>query len=66
MSFFKKLFGGKKKEKAVSAIDSIQKIEETEGLLKKKQEFIEQKIAEEQELAQKNVKTNKRSEFKKS
>lgn len=63
MSFLKKFFGGKKKGKDVSAMDSIQKIEETEGLLKKKQEVIETKIAEEQEIALKNAKTNKRSEF---
>jgi charged multivesicular body protein 4A/B len=62
MSFFKKLFGGGKKKDDISAITSIQKLEETESLLKKKQEFIETKIKEELEVAQLNAKTNKRSE----
>lgn len=43
MSIFGKLFGGKKEE-APSTQDSLQKLQETEDLLIKKQEFLEGKI----------------------
>lgn len=65
MSFFKRLFGyGKKEEKTPSTSESIQKLQETEKVLEKKQELLEEKIAEEQEIAKNNVKTNKRGKNK--
>lgn len=64
MAFFKKIFGGGKEEKKVlSTEESIQKLYETENMLVKKQEHLEDKIAEEQEIAKQNVKSNKRGKF---
>ena len=63
MSFFKNLFGGKKEEPAPSTSESIQKLRDTENLLFKKQENLEQKVLEEHELAKKNASTNKRSKY---
>lgn len=60
MSFFKNLFGGKKPEAAPSTSESIQKLRDTENMLLKKQEFLEQKVEQEHELAKKNASTNKR------
>lgn len=60
MSLFKKLFGKKKKEPALSASESILKLQETESLLLKKQKNLEEKIAEEQETAKQNASKNKR------
>ena len=64
MSFFKNLFGGKKEPPAPTTSESIQKLRDTENMLLKKQEFLEGKVTEEQEIAKKNASTNKRGEFK--
>jgi hypothetical protein len=61
MSFFKNIFG-KKEPPAPSTSESIQKLRDTENMLLKKQEFLEQKVEQEHELAKKNASTNKRSE----
>lgn len=60
MSFFGKLFGGKKEEKGPSTEDAIQKLRSTEEMLIKKQEFLEKKIEQEVAIAKKNGTTNKR------
>jgi charged multivesicular body protein 4 len=60
MSFFKNLFGAKKAEPAPSTSESIQKLRDTENMLLKKQEFLEQKVEQELDLAKKNASTNKR------
>lgn len=60
MSFFKNLFGGKKAEPAPSTSDSIQKLRETENMLFKKQEFLEQKLEQELKIAKENASSNKR------
>uniref|UniRef100_A0A1A9WMU2 Uncharacterized protein n=1 Tax=Glossina brevipalpis TaxID=37001 RepID=A0A1A9WMU2_9MUSC len=59
MSFFGKMFGGKK-EQAPSTGEAIQKLRETENMLIKKQEFLESKIEEELNIARKNASKNKR------
>merc|ERR1712168_776841 len=59
MSFFGKMFGGKK-EAAPTTGEAIQKLRETEDMLLKKQEFLEKKIDSELATAKKNAKTNKR------
>lgn len=59
MSFFGKMFGGKK-EVAPSTGEAIQKLRETENMLIKKQEFLESKIEEELNTARKNASKNKR------
>lgn len=59
MSFFGKMFGGKK-EVAPSTGEAIQKLRETENMLIKKQEFLESKIEEELNIARKNASKNKR------
>ena len=63
MSFFSKVFGGKKEDKAPTTGDAIQKLRETEEMLMKKQEFLEKKIEQEINTAKKNGKKNKRGEF---
>lgn len=60
MSFFKNLFGAKKPEPAPSTSESIQKLRDTENMLLKKQEFLEQKVEQELDLAKKNASANKR------
>ena len=60
MSFFGKMFGGKK-EIAPSTGEAIQKLRETENMLIKKQEFLESKIQLELDCARKNGTKNKRS-----
>lgn len=60
MSFFKNLFGGKKQEAGPSTSESIQKLRDTENMLLKKQEFLEQKVEQELEIAKKNASANKR------
>lgn len=60
MSFFKNFFGGKKQEAAPSTSESIQKLRDTENMLLKKQEFLEQKVEQELEIAKKNASSNKR------
>lgn len=59
MSFFGKMFGGKK-EQAPSTADAIQKLRETENLLLKKQDYLEKKIEMELDTARKNGTKNKR------
>lgn len=60
MSFFGKMFGGKK-EIAPSTGEAIQKLRETENMLIKKQEFLESKIQQELDCARKNGTKNKRA-----
>ncbi|CAG9826441.1 unnamed protein product [Diabrotica balteata] len=60
MSFFGKLFGGKKEEVAPSPGEAIQKLRETEEMLIKKQDFLEKKIEEYTLVAKKNASKNKR------
>ena len=64
MSFFGKLFGGKKENEAPSTGDAIQKLRETEEMLLKKQEFLEKKIELELATARKNGTKNKRGELR--
>lgn len=59
MSFFTKMFGGKKEE-AMTTGEAIQKLRGTEEMLTKKQEFLEKKITEEIDTAKKNAQKNKR------
>ena len=60
MSFFGKMFGGKKEEVKTTG-EAIQKLRETEEMLLKKQDFLEKKIDSEIAIARKNAKTNKRA-----
>lgn len=61
MSFLGKVFGGgKSKEKAPTTGEAIQKLRETEGMLGKKQEYLEKKIEYELAVARKNGTKNKR------
>lgn len=59
MSFFSKMFGGKK-ETTMTTGEAIQNLRETENMLNKKQEFLEKKIEQEIEIAKKNGTKNKR------
>lgn len=54
------MFGGKKDENVVTTMEAIQKLRETENMLIKKQEYLEQKIEQEIETAKKNGSKNKR------
>lgn len=60
MSFFSKLFGGKKDSAPVSTAEAIQKLREIEDMLLKKQDFLESKIKLEIQVAKKNGTKNKR------
>jgi len=60
MSFFSKVFGGKKEPAAPSTAEAIQKLRETEDMLIKKQDFLETKIENEMIIAKKNASKNKR------
>lgn len=60
MSFFSKVFGGKKEAASPSTAEAIQKLRETEDMLIKKQEFLETKIDNEVLTAKKNASKNKR------
>lgn len=62
MSFFGKMFGGKK-EVAPTTGEAIQKLRDTENMLVKKQEFLETKIDGELDIARKNGTKNKRGRF---
>lgn len=62
MSFFGKMFGGKK-EVAPTTGEAIQKLRDTENMLVKKQEFLETKIDGELDIARKNGTKNKRGMF---
>lgn len=59
MSFFSKMFGGKK-ETTISTSEAIQNLRDTENMLMKKQDFLEQKVKQEKETAIKNGVKNKR------
>lgn len=62
MSFFGKIFSGKKGEAAPTPSEAIQKLREMEDLLTKKQEFLEKKIEDEIATARKHGTKNKRGE----
>lgn len=59
MSFFSKMFGGKK-EASMTTGEAIQNLRETENMLIKKQEFLEKKIDQELQTARTNGTKNKR------
>ncbi|XP_026546192.1 transmembrane 9 superfamily member 1 [Notechis scutatus] len=61
MSGFGKLFGKGKKAKAPTPQEAIQKLHETETILVKKQEFLEEKIQQELQSAKKHGTKNKRA-----
>ncbi|XP_011301535.1 charged multivesicular body protein 4b [Fopius arisanus] len=61
MSFFSKVFGGKKEPAAPTTTEAIQKLRETEEMLVKKQDFLEGKIEQEIVTAKKNGTKNKRA-----
>jgi len=60
MAFLGKIFGGSKKDAAPTPQEAIQKLRETEGMLVKKQEFLEKKIDQEIVTAKKHGTKNKR------
>lgn len=60
MSFFKNIFGGKKAEAGPTTSESIQKLRDTENMLIKKQEYLEQKMEAELKIAKDNASSNKR------
>ena len=60
MSWFKSWGGGKKKEDAVTPQDAIQRLRETEEMLTKKSDFLENKIQQEIATAKRNGTKNKR------
>lgn len=60
MSFFGKVFGGKKGDKPPTTGEAIQKLRETEEMLLKKQEFLESKIDQEIGIARANGSKNRR------
>lgn len=55
-----KIFGGGKGAKAPSPQEAIQKLRETEEMLTKKQDFLENKIEQELQTAKTNGTKNKR------
>ncbi len=59
MAAIKRLFKSGKKE-APTTSDAIQSLRQTEDMLLKKQDFLEKKIKNEEEIMKKNVKTNKK------
>ncbi|XP_078033944.1 charged multivesicular body protein shrub [Augochlora pura] len=61
MSFFSKVFGGKKEQAPMSTAEAIQKLRETEDMLIKKQDFLENKINLEIQIAKKNGTKNRRA-----
>ncbi|XP_029808576.1 charged multivesicular body protein 4a isoform X2 [Suricata suricatta] len=61
MSGLGRLFGRGKKEKGPTPEEAIQKLKETEKILIKKQEFLEQKIQHELQMAKKHGTKNKRA-----
>uniref|UniRef100_A0A8C8ZPG2 Charged multivesicular body protein 4A n=1 Tax=Prolemur simus TaxID=1328070 RepID=A0A8C8ZPG2_PROSS len=61
MSGLGRLFGKGKKEKGPTPEEAIQKLKETEKILIKKQEFLEQKIQQELQTAKKHGTKNKRA-----
>lgn len=64
MSSLKNLFGTKNKtEKPPTPQEAIQKLLETEDILKKKSDFLETKIEEQFQIAKTNAAKNKKSTF---
>lgn len=63
MSFFSKVFGGKKEPATLTTAEAIQKLRETEEMLIKKQDFLEGKIELEIQTAKKNGTKNKRGKY---
>lgn len=61
MDFFKNKF--KKKDVARKVEEAIQKLREMEEMLRKKQDFLEEKIEQEIETAKKNGFKNKRGKL---
>ncbi|KAJ8977488.1 hypothetical protein NQ317_001771 [Molorchus minor] len=61
MSFFGKIFGGKKENEIPTTGEAIQKLRDTEEMLLKKQDFLEKKIDEQLLIAKKNASKNKRA-----
>ncbi|XP_001607501.2 charged multivesicular body protein 4b [Nasonia vitripennis] len=61
MSFFTKVFGGKKETAAPTTAEAIQKLRVTEDLLVKKQAYLEDKIENELMTARKNGTKNRRA-----
>ncbi|OXU28820.1 hypothetical protein TSAR_011194 [Trichomalopsis sarcophagae] len=61
MSFFTKVFGGKKEVAAPTTAEAIQKLRVTEDLLVKKQAYLEDKIENELMTARKNGTKNRRA-----
>ncbi|CAB0030449.1 unnamed protein product [Trichogramma brassicae] len=61
MSFFAKVFSGKKEAPTPTTAEAIQKLRETEEMLVKKQDFLETKIEQEILTAKKNGTKNKRA-----
>jgi charged multivesicular body protein 4 len=59
MSFLTKVFGGKKEDKPPTTGKAIQKLRETEEMLIKKQDFLENKIEQEIAIARKHGMKNK-------
>lgn len=63
MSFFSKVFGGKKEAPVSTTAEAIQKLRETEDMLIKKQDFLESKIELELKTARQHGTKNKRAAF---
>lgn len=63
MSFFGKMFNGKK-ETTMTTSQAIQQLRETEEMLAKKQEYLEKKIDDEIAIAKKHGTKNKRGKHK--
>ncbi|CAK9817424.1 Charged multivesicular body protein 4b [Anthophora quadrimaculata] len=61
MSFFSKVFGGKKEPAPLTTAEAIQRLRETEDMLLKKQDFLETKIELEIQTAKKHGTKNKRA-----
>lgn len=67
MNFFRKLFGGKKKERTRSPprsieVDALQKLRTTEQLLREKRKVLERDIKKELAIVKENVICNKQGE----
>jgi len=68
MSFFRKLFSGKKKEKKSSTspldeVDVLFKLRSTEKFLMARREIMDRNIKEELALIKQNIISNKRGEY---
>lgn len=63
MSFFSKVFGGKKEPAPLTTAEAIQKLRETEDMLMRKQDFLESKIELEIQTAKKHGTKNKRGKY---